>query len=168
MRILIATTRYLPDFAGGAERRFHAMARAAQQSGHSIEVIATRAFKDVTDDPCEGIPVRRLDWPQEQDSSGSWAADYFTRTFSREVPADVIWTGNAAMALAAVRAWPATPIFFCPGEMKPLGRLPRLKRAAQRWRENGWAFCRVWWNRESVVEEVACRNFTIALPSAMI
>jgi glycosyltransferase involved in cell wall biosynthesis len=168
MRILIATTRYLPDFAGGAERRFHAMAKAAQRLGHSVEVITTRAFKDLPNDSFEEIPVRRLDWPKEQDSSGYWAVEEFTRTFHREVSPDLIWTGNAAMALAAGRAWPEVPIFFCPGEMKPLGRLPRLKRAADRWRENGWAYSQIWWRRETVVEQVARHSCITALPSDMI
>jgi glycosyltransferase involved in cell wall biosynthesis len=168
MHILIATTRYQPDFAGGAERRFHAMARAALGLGHAVEVITTRAFKDLPSGSFEGIPVVRLDWPPDQDSSGFWAVECFDRIFRRENHPDLMWTGNAAMALAAVRVWPDTPILFCPGEMKPLGRLPRLKRAVHRWRENGWAFSRVWWRREAVVKEVALSSCTTALPSALI
>jgi glycosyltransferase involved in cell wall biosynthesis len=167
MRILVAVTRYLPDFAGGAERRFHAMALAAHRRGHDVEVLATNAFADLPDGPVDGVPVRRLAWPSGVDTAGWEAAALVARTLRDEAPPDVVWAGNAAMGLGACRAWPVTPVIHAPGEVLPLGWRPRLGRAWRRWRGEGRSAARRWWEREAVVDALARRAWAVALPSRL-
>ena len=165
MKILIAVTRFPPDFAGGAERRFHAMALAAQRLGHEVEVLATNAYAKFPSEPVDGIPVRRLDWPAGVDSASWEAATYVADLLRGDKPPDVVWTGNAAMGLAVGHAWPDVPVIFSPGEMRPLGWRSRLVRAWERWRHEGFRTSRTWWRREAVVDELVRRAWTTALPS---
>jgi glycosyltransferase involved in cell wall biosynthesis len=167
MRVLIAATRYPPDFAGGAERRFHAMALAAHRQGHTVEVLATNAFTSLPSGPVDNVPVRRLDWPRPIDSAGREAAAFVADVLRREAPPDLVWTGNAAMGLGIRRAWPEVPVLFAPGEVLTLGWRARLARAWKRWRTEGRAVSRRWWGREAVVDALAHQAWTMALPSRL-
>jgi glycosyltransferase involved in cell wall biosynthesis len=167
MRVLIAVTRFPPDFAGGAERRFHAMALAAARLGHDVEVLATNAYARFPSGPVDGIPVRRLEWPAGVDSAAWEAVTHVAEVLRSERPPDVVWTGNAAMGLAVRRVWPTVPLIFAPGEMVPLGWKARVGRAWQRWRSEGRAVSQVWWRREAVVDRLVSEPCTTAMPSVM-
>jgi glycosyltransferase involved in cell wall biosynthesis len=169
MRILVAVTRFAPDFTGGADRRFHAMALAAHRTGHDVHVLTTNAFKKLPSGEVDGLPVRRLEWPGLADTAGWEAAAFMADTLRNESPPDVVWTSNAAMGLGIRRAWRTTPVIHAPGEMMQLGRRARLSRAWRRWRREGLGLAetRRLWRRDALMDTLARKGWAVALPSRM-
>src|SRR5438105_4766754 len=125
--VLIAVTRYPPDFAGGAERVIAALAQAARRQGHDVRVLATKAYANFPSEPFEGVPVRRVDWPKGLDPAGWEAVRYTPELLQSETRPDVVWCGNAAMGLGICRAWKDVPVAHVPGDILPVGWRPRLR-----------------------------------------
>ncbi|NTV13322.1 MAG: glycosyltransferase family 4 protein [Desulfobulbaceae bacterium] len=109
MRILLIIHQFYPEFCGGTERVALNLAKAAQRSGHYVEVLACAVKPEVSGgSPCEklagalrtvwqGVPVTLL--PREQLPAG---ADIGFDTDPKLVEQLLVWMGRGRFDLAHV------------------------------------------------------------------
>lgn len=167
MRILLLSTRYLPDLAGGVENRFHAMARAALARGWSVTAVATNAYSGLAPAAYEldGVRIQRIAWPEGVDPVGPAARPVIAKALAPFERPDVIWSSNGALALGAQAVFRGAPVVYSPGHTEPLGLQQRLRRAAGRLRSEGWRWTVAQWRREAVADQAIRRSWRTLLGS---